>query len=72
MAAREKRIEQIDIARGIAGICMILGHSFIVYPIDISSVWWCHALHVWIYSFHMELFSFCLELFGSAMICRVM
>ena len=55
---RRKRIEQIDIARGIAAICMILGHSFIVHPIDISNVPWCHSMHMWIYSFHMELFFF--------------
>lgn len=57
-ATSNKRIEQIDIARGIAAICMILGHSFIVHPIDISAVGWCNALHIWIYSFHMELFFF--------------
>lgn len=63
----KKRIEQIDIARGIAAICMILGHSFIVHPIDISNVGWCRALHLWIYSFHMELFFF---LTGAVWSCR--
>ena len=52
----KKRIEEIDIMRGIAAISMILGHSFIVYPIDISSVPWCHWTQQFIYTFHMELF----------------
>ena len=63
----KKRIEQIDIARGFAAICMILGHSFIVYPIDISQVGWCRVLHEWIYSFHMELFFF---LAGAVWYCK--
>lgn len=54
----EKRIEWIDLARGFAAFCMILGHSFIEHPIDISGFSWCIALHNWIYSFHMELFFF--------------
>ncbi len=63
----KRRIEQIDIARGFAAICMILGHAFIVYPIDISQVGWCRALHNWIYSFHMELFFF---LAGAVWYCK--
>ena len=50
------RIEEIDILRGIAAVLMILGHSFIEYPVDISTVSWCHALGHFIYTFHMELF----------------
>ncbi len=52
----KKRIVEIDLVRGIAAILMILGHSFIVYPIDISSVSWCKALGHFIYTFHMEAF----------------
>ena len=50
------RIEEIDILRGIAAVLMILGFSFIEYPVDISTVSWCHALGHFIYTFHMELF----------------
>lgn len=35
---------------------MILGHSFIVYPINIANVPWCAAIGHFIYTFHMELF----------------
>ena len=51
-----KRNENIDLLRGFAAICMILGHSFIVYPIDISNVPWCFSIGRIIYTFHMELF----------------
>lgn len=50
------RNENIDILRGIATILMVLGHSFIVYPINISEVPWCAAISHFIYTFHMELF----------------
>lgn len=53
---QENRIEEVDVLRGIAAVLMILGHSFIVYPVDISGVWWCKALRHFIYTFHMELF----------------
>lgn len=51
-----QRIGEIDILRGIAAILMILGHSFIVYPVDISQIPWCHYTGHFIYTFHMELF----------------
>lgn len=50
------RIEEIDIARGIAAVLMILGHSFISYPVDISKIEWCYRIQSFIYEFHMELF----------------
>lgn len=50
------RIPEIDLLRGLAATLMILGHSFIVYPIDISNVVWCKAIAHFIYTFHMELF----------------
>lgn len=52
----KQRNKEIDILRGLAAILMILGHSFIVYPVDISSVPWCHWTGHFIYTFHMELF----------------
>ena len=52
----KNRNQTIDMLRGIAALCMILGHSFIVYPIDISNVPWCSTFRYVIYTFHMELF----------------
>ena len=51
-----KRIEEIDILRGIAALLMVLGHSFISYPTNISTIPWCQAIVHFIYSFHMEMF----------------
>ena len=50
------RNQKVDILRGIAAVLMILGHSFIVYPVNIASVPWCAAIEHFIYTFHMELF----------------
>ena len=50
------RNQNVDILRGIAAVLMVLGHSFIVYPINISEVPWCAAISHFIYTFHMELF----------------
>ena len=50
------RNEKVDILRGIAAVLMVLGHSFIVYRINISEVPWCAAVSHFIYTFHMELF----------------
>lgn len=55
MTKQKTRNVQIDVLRGIAVALMILGHSFIVYPIDISHVPWCAAVQHFIYTFHMEL-----------------
>ncbi len=52
----KKRIAEIDILRGIAGVLMILGHSFIEHPVNISGISWCVSLRHFIYTFHMELF----------------
>ena len=51
-----KRNEEIDILRGFAAICMILGHSILRYPIDLTCIPWCSVLEHWIFTFHMELF----------------
>lgn len=51
-----QRNDKIDYLRGIAAILMILGHSFIVHPVDISQIPWCDKLGEFIYQFHMELF----------------
>lgn len=52
----KERIVFIDLLRGIAAALMILGHSFIEYPVNISSVAWCAGMRHFIYTFHMELF----------------
>ena len=52
----KKRIVEVDILRGIAAILMILGHSFIQYPVNIEQIPWCFYLRHFIYTFHMELF----------------
>lgn len=50
------RNQNVDLLRGIAAVLMVLGHSFIVYPVNISEVHWCAAIRHFIYTFHMELF----------------
>lgn len=52
----KQRIEEVDLLRGMAAILMILGHSFIVYPVDVTTIPWCHWVEHFIYNFHMELF----------------
>ena len=39
--------------RGIAIILMVLGHSFLVYPIDIFHLPGYYEFHRWFYTFHM-------------------
>lgn len=51
-----RRIDEVDLLRGTAAVLMVLGHSFIQYPVDISSEPVCAALGHFIYTFHMELF----------------
>lgn len=51
-----KRIIEVDVLRGIAAIMMIIGHSILRYPVNISEIPWCKALESFIFSFHMELF----------------
>ena len=50
------RLIEIDLLRGIAIIFVVLGHSFIVHPIDISQIPWCASIDAWIDTFHMECF----------------
>lgn len=51
-----RRNRVIDLLRGVAAALMILGHAFIVYPVNIAEVPWCAAIEHFIYTFHMELF----------------
>ena len=55
-AVADRRIGEVDILRGTAAVLMVLGHSFIRYPVDISADPVCVALGHFIYTFHMELF----------------
>lgn len=56
MIEKKERIRELDILRGLSAVLMILGHSFIIHPINISKVPWCFETQHLIYNFHMELF----------------
>lgn len=66
LANHNKRFIEIDLLRGLAIILMIMGHSFIIHPINILEVPWCSSVSHWIYTFHMELFSLFLVAFINA------
>lgn len=51
-----QRFKEIDLLRGIAIILVLLGHSIIVYPIDLHEVLWCNVLFTWLSTVHMPLF----------------
>lgn len=51
-----KRFEEIDVLRGLAAILTVIGHSYLVYPIDCLSIPWCSTVSHYIFSFHMPLF----------------
>ncbi|MDO4197481.1 MAG: acyltransferase family protein [Erysipelotrichaceae bacterium] len=48
--------DQIDILKGIAIFLVVLGHSIIVYPIDLHQYDFCDFLYRWLSSVHMPLF----------------
>lgn len=50
------RIVEVDIMRGLAVVCMIIGHSIIRYPVNISELEPFRVLEYFIFTFHMELF----------------
>ena len=52
----DHRKQYLDLVRGFAAILMILGHSFIVYPITIAEIPWCSSITHVIRAFHMETF----------------
>ncbi len=37
----KKYYEEIDILKGIAITLVVLGHSVIVYPINLHDIFWC-------------------------------
>lgn len=52
-ASSKKRIVEVDTMRGIAIILMVLGHSFLIYPIDFFHEPGYYEFHRWFYTFHM-------------------
>lgn len=51
-----KHYREIDILKGLAIAMVMLGHSIIVYPININLIPWCGNLHLFVNSAHMSLF----------------
>ncbi len=51
-----KYYKQIDILRGIAITLVLLGHSVIVYPVNLNEITWCGFLHSFVSTVHMPLF----------------
>ena len=56
MTETKKIYREIDILKGVAIAMVLLGHSIIEFPIDLSQVSWCFFLHVFVSSAHMPLF----------------
>ena len=53
----KRHYRQIDILKGIAIAMVILGHSIIVYPVNLNTEYaWCNYLHCFVSSAHMPLF----------------
>lgn len=54
-----KHYIEVDSLKGFAIFLVILGHSIIVFPIDLHKIYpWCEMLYNVIYLFHMPLFFF--------------
>ncbi len=51
-------IKEIDALKGIAIFLVVLGHSIIVYPIDLHQNVICNNIYIWLSSFHMPLLFF--------------
>ena len=67
MKNRSKRYTEVDIARGIGILFVVLGHSIKQTGVQAG---WIRILTYIIYSFHMPLF-FCLSGFVSARLLRM-
>jgi fucose 4-O-acetylase-like acetyltransferase len=48
--------KEIDVIKGIAIVLVLLGHSIIVFPVNLSEIIWCDYLHFLVSSVHMALF----------------
>lgn len=68
----KRHIKEIDILKGFAIVLVLLGHSIIVYPIDLNTKYvWCGVLHnSFIHPVHLPLFfaisGFCYSFHGWA------
>ena len=47
---------EIDSLKGIAIFLVVLGHSIILYPVNLHGVLWSSKLFEWVESVHMPLF----------------
>lgn len=52
----KKYFEEVDVLKGIAILLVLLGHSFILYPINLLNYSWCNTIFEYIHLVHMELF----------------
>ena len=52
----KKYYEEIDILKGIAITLVVLGHSVIVYPINLHEIFWCKTIYDFVRTMHMPLF----------------
>lgn len=50
------RDRSLDIGKGLAILCVYLGHSVLYHPINMNTIPWCLVLSRFITSFHMPLF----------------
>lgn len=48
--------EEIDILKGIAITLVVLGHSVILYPINLHEIFWCKTIYDFVRTMHMPLF----------------
>lgn len=51
-----QRIKEIDILKGFSIFMVLLGHSIIVFPINLNSIPWCGFLHGIVSTVHIPLF----------------
>ena len=51
-----KYFEEINILKGMTIILVLLGHSPVIFPINLQEIYWCKLLVDIIYSFHMPCF----------------
>lgn len=52
----KKYYEEIDLLKGIAITLVVLGHSVIVYPINLHDIFWCRTIYDFVRTTHMPLF----------------
>ncbi len=56
MTETKTRFREIDVLKGVAIAMVLLGHSIIEFPIDLSRISWCNYLHHLVSAAHMPLF----------------